>query len=502
MAHNLYRWTAFILLATSAILWPAAYNGLAFFSSDTPAYIRGADAAIHAALGVSSEWSPAPNPVGSSIPTAQPMAPAASPVRSLSSLPDKFVLAGRSVYYGALLYLGSVTGGFWLSIVVHGLLLITAVALTLRVCTVTSIRHLSMVVGALCVTPAAWFATYLMPDVFAGLTILACAVLIAAPASARGWVAAFWFGLLAFALLSHSSNLLLAGTLFVLGLLMHAVNKRKPSRMGLGIIGTALAVAVVGGWLFDFAVGRVVGNPPVRPPFLMARMIDDGPGYQYLRSECPQAEFTVCAFLDQLPADADVFLWSADPARGVFSIVEPETRRALSREQYRFAWEVLKHHPWQQARASAGNSLRQLVTFGAREFNFSEWDRKYFSQKLPASTLHAVQRTVAYRGEMPIRFLSILGYATTMLGLIYLVYARTRHGWRRVAAVEIVPQLVIVALAGVAANAAICGAMSSLHDRYQARVIWLLPLMAIIVHFVGAARPRDQDIDEQARKVA
>jgi hypothetical protein len=77
-----------------------------------------------------------------------------------------------------------------------------------------------------------------------------------------------------------------------------------------------------------------------------------------------------------------------------------------------------------------------------------------------------------------------------------------RHGWRRVAAVEIVPRLVMVALAGVVANAAICGAMSSLHDRYQARVIWLLPLMAIIVHFVGTARPRDRDIHEQSCKVA
>jgi hypothetical protein len=35
-------------------------------------------------------------------------------------------------------------------------------------------------------------------------------------------------------------------------------------------------------------------------------------------------------------------------------------------------------------------------------------------------------------------------------------------------------------MAGIAANAAVTGALSGPHDRYQARIAWLLPLAAIL----------------------
>jgi hypothetical protein len=36
---------------------------------------------------------------------------------------------------------------------------------------------------------------------------------------------------------------------------------------------------------------------------------------------------------------------------------------------------------------------------------------------------------------------------------------------------------------GVIVNAVVCGVMSGPHDRYQARVAWLLPALALIAHF-------------------
>ena len=40
--------------------------------------------------------------------------------------------------------------------------------------------------------------------------------------------------------------------------------------------------------------------------------------------------------------------------------------------------------------------------------------------------------------------------------------------------------LTIVIVAGLLANAAVCSMLSGVFDRYQARVTWLLPLLAII----------------------
>ena len=46
-------------------------------------------------------------------------------------------------------------------------------------------------------------------------------------------------------------------------------------------------------------------------------------------------------------------------------------------------------------------------------------------------------------------------------------------------------------LLGVVGNAAICGMLSMTLDRYQARVVWLVPLLAIVVGFWRAQRAND-----------
>ncbi len=54
--------------------------------------------------------------------------------------------------------------------------------------------------------------------------------------------------------------------------------------------------------------------------------------------------------------------------------------------------------------------------------------------------------------------------------------------------------LVLCVLVGVTANAAATGALSGPHDRYQARIAWLLPLAALLAWPGGnrASRPRAQ----------
>jgi hypothetical protein len=41
---------------------------------------------------------------------------------------------------------------------------------------------------------------------------------------------------------------------------------------------------------------------------------------------------------------------------------------------------------------------------------------------------------------------------------------------------------------GIAINAFVCGALSTPHDRYQARVIWLVPLVAMLLKLRSTER--------------
>jgi hypothetical protein len=38
-----------------------------------------------------------------------------------------------------------------------------------------------------------------------------------------------------------------------------------------------------------------------------------------------------------------------------------------------------------------------------------------------------------------------------------------------------------VTFGGIIVNGIICGALSAVNDRYQARVIWLIPLTAVVI---------------------
>ena len=64
--------------------------------------------------------------------------------------------------------------------------------------------------------------------------------------------------------------------------------------------------------------------------------------------------------------------------------------------------------------------------------------------------------------------------ATMVLALVLLVARR-----RRLAEAEIA--LLAVVLAGLLVNAAVCGVLSAIDDRYQGRVAWLLPAVVATV---------------------
>lgn len=466
-------------LAILLLLWPAIYNGQPFFCPDTTTYVRGADAAIEQATGWTTPWTlPAVAAQGADSSSAAATGAAAMP--SVSSIAEKTVLAGRSIYYGALLYFGEITGGFWLSVAVQAGLLVTSVALTLGAMGLASAARTSLslaIIGLL--TPAALFASYLMPDVFTGLTILACAMLIAKPDLPRSH-RVFWFVLLTAALSFHATHVLLAAALLVLGLGLQLRRPEPGRRVGLGAIAVALLLAVLAEKTFGLAVERFVGAPPLRPPFLMARVIDDGPGYDYLKASCPGNGFQVCRFMERLPTGSDDFLWSFDPARGVFATVDGQTRRALSAEQMRFVLAVIAHDPLGQASAAAGNVLYQLRLLRVPEFGYEAWNLDGYRVKIPEPHRSRLFDSPAGRSQMPVEPLGWVGMISFIAALGLIVW-RLATRWRHVD--PALRTLIGLLLVAVLLNAVICGVLSTPHHRYQARIAWLLPLAALMLEF-------------------
>ena len=164
-----------------------------------------------------------------------------------------------------------------------------------------------MAVGVL--TSASFYVSFLMPDLFAAVTLLACASLIGAPSLRRADYV-LWAALLAFSLASHSSHVLIAAAVLALALMVDLLQRSWGNWRGLVVIAGCLLLAAAAEAAFSVAVTRLVGAPPSRPPFLTARIIEEGPGYHYWHDTCPASGFKVCEFLPRLPMPADEFIWS------------------------------------------------------------------------------------------------------------------------------------------------------------------------------------------------
>ena len=112
------------MVACAALLLcvPALWNGLPFFYPDTPTYLRGAEMATGQVA--KRLWSTQADRHGVELAATQDAA-APSPVppaaRGLTSVQDKIVLAGRSIYYGGLLHAAQGAGSMWLAVVAQAL---------------------------------------------------------------------------------------------------------------------------------------------------------------------------------------------------------------------------------------------------------------------------------------------------------------------------------------------------------------------------------------------
>lgn len=489
----MHRWrkVAAALAIALALLWPAFVNGEPFYMPDTPSYLRGADGAIHEVTGATSLWSAELQKRFQSAEASQRAAVSDIPNSSApgnggaapAQAEPEVVLKGRSIYYGAFLWAAQWLGNFWAMALFQALLCAVAMMLTL-----TQVRKAygrktepGTLVGAglamAVLTPVGFFASYLLPDVLGGLAILAVGHLCFFWNSSGRGARIFWFLLLAFAVVSHAANIMLVGALAVIAAL--AMCLRAPtSKPGLAVVAGALVIAVCSQLLFAWGVTHATGRPPVRPPFLAARIIEDGPGYEYLRKHCPEVRLIYCRTLAFPQRQSDTLLWSANPSEGIFQALEPAEERRAAAEQNRFVFAVVKERPLDILGSSVRAFFGQLGYFSLESFNYTRANIYYFERKIPPPFIDHAKGSRAYQDRMPVAFTEWATILTVIASLVAIAWALAAS-LRRERRLTRATSFILLLLAGVLVNAAICGALSTPRGRYQMRLIWVLPLAAL-----------------------
>ena len=325
-------------------------------------------------------------------------------------------------------------------------------------------RHLGLC-GLLAVGSAApWFVTFVMPDIFAPLTVLGVFLLAWGRLGRAGTSCVVL--LCAIAIASHLAHLVVACGALV------GVSIGRPRRVLLYAAPLGLALA----WLVGSNVvgNGILGVSPYGSVFALARLQADGPAADYVHSVCPQAGYRICEWSSQLPMDSDAFLWAKEnPVWGhEFGpiLFAPEASRLVAA--------TLRNDPVGVARAALANTVRQLGLAGLGDtlgpdyldatvglllrtyFPLAELSR-FLASRQVNGTLTAVAAPLA-----PLRLVLLVVGAAGTVAVIPLA-------WRRNPALA---ALALAVVLGVLANAFATGALSGPHDRYGARIAWLVLL--------------------------
>lgn len=378
--------------------------------------------------------------------------------------------------YGPLIAALSLHLTLWLSVIAQGALLSYILwATQLAFAAARPMRHVALCAVLAAATAAPWFASTLMPDTLTPVAALGLATSLGALPRRHRIATAI---LTAVAIAAHLSHLVLAAAVIAA---LVAVRRAVPWR-AVGSFAAALLFLLASNWVGH---GRLAVSP-YGSVFALARLIGDGPARDYLDRTCPQSGFGLCAWRDQLTSDSDQFLWDpqspfwADPmplpefaaqaGQIVLGTVRAEPLRVLS--------DALRNGAHQLVRADLGDTLAPDYLADAVRPRIERW--------YPRSEVLRFERGRQAAGGLAAIAAPLLTLqrAALALGLIACATILVR-GLRRPSRQADFACVVLIALA---ANALATGALSTVHDRYEARIAWLVVLPALL-RFARRLRP-------------
>ena len=284
--------------------------------------------------------------------------------------------------------------------------------------------------------------------------------------------AVIWWGLVA-----HPTHWLIASALCLLLALLSFTPwaDLRDRRRHIGLAAAVIAVAIGSQVLLHrLLYGKASLNGP-SAPYLSARIIADGPGALYLQGHCSTLHWVLCEHVDALPTDDNGFLWAAN---GIWASASPADRQRLRDEERPFVLATLRAYPAAQLHQSWRNFRQQVTTFSVYDIaGNAQWVGTHLASAVPTGAA-SYNRSLESQGRLPVAWISetqenTCRYAALAL-LVLLPLAWMR---RRVTMLA----LSLVILSAVVLNALVCGVLSGPYPRYQARVVWMVPMLAALL---------------------
>ena len=389
----------------------------------------------------------------------------------LTQIVERHLGWDRPMFYSLAILPLHLTLTNWPVVVAQAVLTVYLLCVTLRV-VVGTVQHLGALTAALSVlTALPWVTSELIPDFSTPLLVLVLTLLVVLPdrlTRREGWGLALLGAML---MAVHLSNVLLAPLLLAVLLPMRRLlGARRPlARLDLvRAAGPWLAAALALGTVNLIGHGRF-SLSPYGSVFVLTRSLYDGPAMDVLRRHCPQAGWRLCILVpDGLPASPDEFLWRrSSPLQRVGG------PKQIAGEAKAILLTALHEEPRAMLWSALSDTFRQLgmVATGDGLQPWPETVTPVIHRDFPAAEARRYDAALQTTGHLAVPgWLQALHTAALLLGVAATLASlgaalRRRHP---------VAGLCAATLVCLLANAAVTGALSGPHDRYQSRVAWLV----------------------------
>lgn len=342
-----------------------------------------------------------------------------------------------------------------------------------------------------------WFVGQIMPDIATGFVPLVLFALLARPSDTPLWQRAGLAALLALLIAVHLSHVLLAAGLSglaMVAMLLSGTGWRETVRRSLPAM-LAIMVTLLGLSSLNRVAGYEFRPALSSDTFLLARLFDGHVAQPTLARLCHERALAHCAarpLVDDpsVAQPGQAYLWDQ---RSPLGAMLHRDRPGVIAEQRVIIRTVLRDDPGGVAALAWRGFTEQLTTVRKGVLPPYAADMQIahiLKARLPdAYRAFAVSRQ--QRGALdPLKFAPDVAVAVAVVLLLplMLVWAIGGRRWRLLGLTGLVVATLLL-------NAAITGDLSGPDDRYQSRVLWLLPLLAACFVIAAAQRPVPEPID-------
>jgi hypothetical protein len=386
----------------------------------------------------------------------------------------------RSPYYGIFIFLFHLNRFIWAPILMQGLIssVLLWMLVHVQVHTHRKFCFSFLTLSLTIFSSLPYFTGFIMADIFTPLMFVIMYLIAFHYQKYPLIILVFLLLIDCVATASHISNLSMAVSILPLFAILFCL-RRIPlceSMVRIGLIALPIALTTAAVLIYNITIFGNWSISPSGQSFLMANMIQYGPAREYLNEACPSAGYEICQYRSTLPPTADELLWSSGlfDRLGGFVGMEKESKAIVSG--------TMKHESAATGRMIANNFMSALFTHEpAEEFRSSYQVPsfvKLLKQKFGQATVGDYLRSAEMQDKIPHLMIRNVDKVIVPTSFIFLIILGVIANWRR-RSDDV--SLSVIVLSAVLGNALLCATISGLHDRYQARMTWLLPMAVFLI---------------------